>query len=198
MRRQWTRLRGDPALGADPYRVPDKFTKRAESIIGWWDDPAAMVRELFKVEPDAWQADVLAAFPTTPRIALQACKGPGKTCLLAWLIWYFLLTRPHPKIAATSITGDNLRDCLWAELAKWQQKSELLKGLFTWQSKRIFANDHPDTWWASARTWSRDADPEQHARYASAVPQLGNCQNSRSDCSLGVRRGCETQSGGAD
>jgi hypothetical protein len=96
-------------------------------------------------------------------IVTHNCKGPGKTCLLAWLIWNFLLTRPHAKIAATSITGDNLRDCLWAELAKWQQKSELLKELFTWQSKRIFANDHPDTHWASARTWSRDADPEQQA-----------------------------------
>lgn len=37
-----------------------------------------MVRELFNVVPDAWQDEALAAFPTSPRMALKACKGPGK------------------------------------------------------------------------------------------------------------------------
>ncbi len=92
---------------------------------------------------------------------MKACKGPGKTCLLAWLIWNFLLTRPFPKIAATSITADTLSDTLWSELAKWQQKSELLKSAFTWQKTRIFANDHPETWFCSARSWSKTADASQ-------------------------------------
>jgi hypothetical protein len=29
----------------------------------WQDQPALFVRELFGVEPDAWQEEVLAAFP---------------------------------------------------------------------------------------------------------------------------------------
>lgn len=95
------------------------------------------------------------------RIAMQACKGPGKTALLAILIWHFLATRLHPKVAATSITADNLSDGLWTELAKWQQRSEFLKAAFTWTKTRIEARDHPETWWASARTWSRAADAEQ-------------------------------------
>lgn len=44
----------------------------------WWEHPAQMVRELFGVEPDPWQADVLECFPHTPQIAMAACKGPGK------------------------------------------------------------------------------------------------------------------------
>ena len=36
---------------------------------------------------------------------MKACKGPGKTAVLAWLAWNFLLTRAHPKIAVTSITA---------------------------------------------------------------------------------------------
>ncbi len=32
---------------------------------------------------------------------------PGKTAVLAWCMWHYMVTRPHAKIVATSITGDN-------------------------------------------------------------------------------------------
>ncbi len=124
----------------------------------WIDDPRIFVREVFGVIPDAWQDDVLAAFPKSQRIAMQACKGPGKTAVLTWLAWNFLLTRPFPKMAATSISGDNLSDNFWSEMSKWQQKSELLKSLFTWTKTRIFYNQAPENWWLSARTWPRSGD----------------------------------------
>lgn len=122
-----------------------------------------MVRELFGVEPDPWQEDILEAFPHNPYIAMTAAKGPGKTCVLAWLIWNFLLTRPMPKIAATSISGDNLRDTLWAEIALWQSKSPLLQALFEWTTTRVFSKQHPETWWASARTWPKTGDATAQA-----------------------------------
>ena len=83
-----------------------------------WKSPRTFVRNVFGVRPDPWQDDVLAAFPRHQRLAMKACKGPGKTAVLAWLAWFFLATRPDAKIAATSVTGDNLADNLWAELAK--------------------------------------------------------------------------------
>ena len=64
----------------------------------WRDHPGVMVRELFGVQPDPWQDEVLEAFPHKQRIALLASKGVGKTCLLAWLGWNFLLTRPQPSM----------------------------------------------------------------------------------------------------
>lgn len=127
----------------------------------WRERPDVFVREVFGVVPDAWQDEVLKAFPHKQRIAMKACKGPGKTALEAWLAWNFLLTRPFPKIAATSITSDNLADNLWTEMAKWQQKSPLLKAAFTWNKTRIFANDHPETWWMSARPWAKSANSEE-------------------------------------
>lgn len=137
------------------------MTVAHEAIARWRAHPDLMVRELFGVEPDAWQIDVLQAFPHNQRLAMKASKGVGKTALLAWLIWNFLLTRPMPKIAATSITGDNLSDNLWAELALWMNKSELLKNTFTWTRTRVFAKEHPETWWCSARPWSKSADTAQ-------------------------------------
>jgi len=133
------------------------------NIKRWREHHSQFVREVFGVEPDAWQAEILEAFPSNPRLAMKACKGPGKTCVLAWLAWNFLLTRPHPKVAATSITSDNLSDGLWTEMAKWQKKSPLLVAAFTWTKTRIFAKEHPETWWMSARTWPRTASREQQA-----------------------------------
>lgn len=90
---------------------------------------------------------------------MKASKGPGKSCLLAWLCWNFLVTRPNPKIAAVSISGDNLRDGLWTEMAKWREHSPLIKSTFVWQKERIFYKESPETWWMAARQWSKAADP---------------------------------------
>lgn len=133
----------------------------ADKIKLWRERPDIFVRDVFSVTPDAWQDEILKVFPSKQRIAMKACKGPGKTALEAWLAWNFLLTRPYPKIAATSVTADNLADNLWAEMAKWQQKSPLLKAAFTWNKTRIFANESPETWWMSARPWAKSSNAEE-------------------------------------
>src|SRR5947208_16875987 len=92
----------------------------------WKLDPPRFVREVFGVVPDAWQDEVLAAFPRNQRLAMKACKGPGKTAVLAWLAWNFLTVNEDPKVAATSVSADNLADNLWTEMAKWRAKSPLL------------------------------------------------------------------------
>lgn len=122
-----------------------------------------MVRELFHVEPDPWQHDVLEEFPHCQRQAMTACKGPGKSTVLSWLIWNFLLTRIEPKVIATSITGDNLADGLWTELAKWQNRAPLLKDQFEWTASKIVYKQRPETWFASARSWPRYGNPQQQA-----------------------------------
>lgn len=141
----------------------------AGALLRWRRDPVAFVYECLQAEPDEWQRDVLAAFPSNPRQAMKACKGPGKTAVLAWLAWNFLLTRKHPRIVATSITGDNLSDCMWTEMKKWQNASRLLTAMFTWTKTRIVCNDHPETWWMSARTWSKGANPTDQANTLAGV-----------------------------
>jgi phage terminase large subunit len=135
----------------------------ADKIRLWREKPQVFVREVFGVTPDAWQDDVLAMFPTSPRMAMKACKGPGKTAVLAMLCWNFLLTRPRPKIAAVSISAENLADGLWTEMAKWQAKAPLLRETFTWTKTRIFCNEAPEEWWMSARTWPKKADANAQA-----------------------------------
>lgn len=121
------------------------------------------MREVLGVVPDKWQENVLEAFPHNQRLAMKACKGPGKTGVLSWISWNFLLTRPHPKVVATSITSDNLSDGLWTEMAKWQNRSPLLRQMFRWNKTRIESLEHPETWWMSARTWPKSADTNKQA-----------------------------------
>lgn len=138
--------------------------KQAQSKIAEWrNNPVQFVRDEFGVEPDEWQVDFLNAYNTKQRIAAKACKGPGKTAVLAWCAWHFMATRPHPKIAATSITGDNLKDGLWTEMAKWRGKSKFLTGAFEWTKTRIYASDHHETWWMSARQWAKSAESQSQA-----------------------------------
>lgn len=146
-------------------------------IKAWREDPSLFVRDNFKVEPDVWQLEVLAAFASTDpnkmRISMQACAGPGKSAVLAWCGWNFLSCygEPghHPKAAVMSITSDNLKDGLWAELSKWQSESEFLSKAFKWTKERIFAIDHPETWFMSARSFPKTANAEEQGRTLSGL-----------------------------
>ena len=116
-----------------------------DTLRRWKAHPSRFVREAFGATPDPWQDEVLDAFPHRQRLAMKACKGPGKTAVLAWLAWNFLTVNKDPKIAATSVSGDNLSDGLWTEMAKWQAKSPLLSAGFKWTRDRIFAKRRPET-----------------------------------------------------
>lgn len=143
----------------------------------WRAEPQRFVRDVFGVEPDAWQDDALAKlggdYNPARKLCMKACTGPGKSALLAWMGWHRLLCfaakGEHPKGAALSVTADNLKDNLWAELAKWQGRSELLLTAFNWTKEKIYAVDHPETWFLSARSYAKDADAEAIGRALSGL-----------------------------
>jgi hypothetical protein len=150
----------------------------ASRIRSYRENPKQFVWEEFKAEPDAWQADGLepcgGSFNPRRRVGFKACTGPGKTTELAWMAWHRLLCfgrkGEYPKGAALSGEGrDNLRDNLWAELSKWQERSELLKHAFTLNQERVYANDHPEGWFLSARSYPKDADSEAIGRSLSGL-----------------------------
>ena len=144
-----------------------------ERLALWRGDMAQWCREVTSFIPDNWQeegSDALCGKTTIKkRIAMKACKGPGKTAWLANSGLWFLSNFPFSKIVCTSITGDNLRDNLWAEFKKWMRNSPFLEQEFIWTKERIFHKDHPEEWWISARRWSKDADPEQQANALAGI-----------------------------
>jgi hypothetical protein len=149
--------------------------RAAEILKRWREKSITFVTEELKAEPDKWQLQALEAFddPGCRRISLQACSGPGKSAVLAWMGLHFIVTQggvgDHPKGAAVSITADNLKDNLWPEFAKWQARSELLKSRFTWNNDRLYCNDHPETWFISARSWAKTANAEEQGKTLSGL-----------------------------
>jgi phage terminase large subunit len=132
----------------------------------WKADPVYFVRTELKAEPDPAQIELLEAFadPTIQRIGLKASKGTAKTAGLVFCNLNFIATRKRPKMAALSISWDNLMDNFWTELAKWYVNSKYLKHKFRWTKSSFYAVDHPETWWISARSWAKTADSTQQAK----------------------------------
>lgn len=135
-----------------------------------------MVRDLFRQEPDAWQVEALRAFadPSKRRVSMQACAGPGKSAVLSWMGWNFLLcyadVGKHPNAFAVSITADNLSTGLWKELGVWYNRSEdVLQRCFDMTTERITSREHPRTWWLAARSYPKTADPETQGRTLSGL-----------------------------
>jgi hypothetical protein len=179
--------KGRPATEATPV------SEAASRLAHWRENPLNFVRANFQIEPDEWQREVLEELGresiaakatgagmdhgTSPtlrrRHVMKACTGPGKSAVLAWLAWWRLSCfghkGEHPKGAALSITADNLKDNLWAEINKWQTRSAFLRETFTWTKERVFANDYPATWFLSARAFSKDADSEAIGRTLSGL-----------------------------
>ncbi len=140
----------------------------------WRADPVLFARENFGIDPDAWQVQALRSLRGgVNRLCLKACAGPGKSAVLAWIGWWFLSTQgrkgQHPKGIAVAVTSDNLKQNLWPELSKWQQRSAYLSAAFTWQAEKIFANDHPETWFLQARSFSKTANAQEQGRTLSGL-----------------------------
>jgi phage terminase large subunit len=157
--------------------VSAPLQQAAERIRAWREHPAVFVSEVFGVVPDLWQEDALASvggsFDPARRLCMKACTGPGKSAVLAWIGWHRLLCfgrkGEHPKGAALSITAANLKDNLWAEMSKWQGRSPLLMEAFQWTKEKIYAKQHPETWFLSARSFASDADADAIGRALSGL-----------------------------
>lgn len=153
------------------------IARAKERIQLWRVDPVQFVVDNFGVQPDEWQKDALGLLggQADPRrkLCMKACTGPGKSAVLSWMGWHrltcFASKGEHPKGAALSITADNLKDNLWAELSKWQARSEFLMAAFQWTKEKIYARDHPETWFLSARSFAKDANPEAIGRALSGL-----------------------------
>lgn len=122
--------------------LPDKilldFIKRYGPPAGPMG-PVNLVKEVFRATPDNWQGDVLQDFGRGERrIAIRSAHGPGKTCVVAWMVWAMLLTRFPQKTVATAPTKGQLFDGLFVEILTWGNRlPPVLHTLYNFKSDRI-------------------------------------------------------------
>lgn len=148
-------------LPFNPFRIHHKAKR--------WVDPARspqslryLTRYIASIEPDGEEEAMCVEIDHSSHCYLtRDFIVTHNTAVLAWLGWNFMLTRPHPMVGCTSISGDNLKTALWTEFARWRAKSPLLMEMFEQTKSEIFAKEAPRTWRMEARTWAKDADASQ-------------------------------------
>lgn len=119
----------------------------------YFNDPVGYVRDVLQAEPDEWQAEALQAVRDNKRCAVASGHGIGKTAFVAWIIHWFISTRPNPQIVVTANTKNQLDSKTWRELAKWNQKA-LNGDWFEVKATRMEMRSSPETWFASAIPWT--------------------------------------------
>jgi hypothetical protein len=94
------------------------------------------------------------------RISVASGHGIGKSSSLALLMYWFLLSHPECIIPCTAPTASQLHDVLWKELSYWKSKMPPeIAGLFYLTSDYLRVSESPKTWFARARTASKE-NPE--------------------------------------
>lgn len=111
--------------------------------------------------PDRWQTEVLQAIAKglplneAIKIAGRSGHGIGKTCLIAWIIKWFMDTRPHPQGVVTANTNPQLESKTWRELAKWHNLSKT-KEWCKHTASKFYRVDSEQTWFTRPIPWAKE------------------------------------------
>ncbi len=134
---------------------PESFTMFmypwGKGILDGWEGPDDWHREVFREIRDYLNG------PSDDPLCIAVASGHGaaKTAFIAWLIRWFMSTRPHPQVVCTANTESQLNTKTWRELAKWHKLS-LNQHWFEWTATQYYLKAHPETWKANAIPWSEN------------------------------------------
>ena len=91
------------------------------------------------------------------RISIVSGHGIGKSMILSILILWFLFVHPDCQIACTSPGQQQLYDILWKEIKKWIDRAYPSIGqMYLWESSHIRMKESAQTWFARAKTASKE------------------------------------------
>lgn len=91
------------------------------------------------------------------RITVESGHGTGKSTTLSWLLIWYLLVFKDAQVPCTAPTSAQMHDVLWKEVAAWIQRlPKELKPKFQWSAGYVRIDESPQTWFARARTASKD------------------------------------------
>lgn len=116
------------------------------------NDPILFFNEVLGFHPDDWQIKAIVDLVHNPKISIRSGQGVGKTGFEAASLLWFLCCFPYARIVATAPTRQQLNDVLWAEVSKWQSKSQFLRYMLRWTKTRIYVVGQEERWFAVART----------------------------------------------
>lgn len=123
-----------------------------EALFFYANEPIYFVEDLLHANPDQHQRDILRSIRDYPMTSVRSGHGIGKTAVESWVIIWFMITRPFPKIPCTAPTQHQLFDILWSEVSKWLRSNPDLTEDIIWTQEKIYLRGHPEEWFAVPRT----------------------------------------------
>ncbi len=162
--------------------VIDSDIQIAEAASALYNDRLEFTKKIIGATPSQQQAEGLILFDTEDHLSIGSGCGCGKDAMTAWNVIHYMSCRPFPKIPCTAPSKHQLNDVLWAEINKWyRQMNPIFRSMFRWTKESFYHVEHPQEWFAVARTATKD-NPEAlqgfHAEFvmrvideASGVPE---------------------------
>lgn len=127
----------------------------SEAILYYADHPVEFVEDIIGAKPDKEQAKILRSVAKNQLTTVRSGHGVGKSTVEAWVVIWFMVTRPFPKIPCTAPTQHQLFDILWAEVSKWLRHNKTLANELIWTKEKVYMRGYPEEWFAVARTASK-------------------------------------------
>ena len=126
-----------------------------EAILYYAAHPVEFVEDIIGATPDPEQAKILRSVAANPMTSVRSGHGVGKSTVQAWVVIWFMTTRPFPKVPCTAPTQHQLFDILWAEVSKWLRNNPALQNEMVWTKEKVYMRGYPEEWFAVARTASK-------------------------------------------
>jgi hypothetical protein len=146
---------GPPVLRAEvePY-VDDPVQWVNDFIIRFHPDYPNL-----RIEPE--QEEILRSCAEFNRVSCRSGHGIGKTAALAWLVLWFLATRPDSLVVITGPKADQIRDTIWTEIGRWLQYSPMARD-FKQDAEKLYHRRYKGTWFC---VWRTAKEPENIAGF---------------------------------
>lgn len=154
--------------------------------------------------PDTWQAEILSKLGDelqraegeggSIQLAVASGHGIGKSALIAWLILFWMSTRPECQVVVTANTGIQLETKTWRELALWHKRA-LNKHWFDHTATKFLSAVHPETWFAAAIPWNEQRSEAFAGTHAKDVLYLFDEASAIADIIWEVSEGAMTTKG---
>lgn len=91
------------------------------------------------------------------RVSIVSGHGIGKSMILSLIILWFLYVNADSQVACTSPGKEQMYDVLWKELKKWiERMPKEYAQMYTWESSHVRMTEAAQTWFARAKTSSKE------------------------------------------
>lgn len=91
------------------------------------------------------------------KLSAVSGHGVGKTATCSWIILWYLYCFLDAQVPVTAPTSSQMHDALWKELSVWiTRMPEDIKELYEWQHDYVRMRYSPESWFARARTSTKE------------------------------------------